>query len=103
MTRKKLKITIESEGQTTQVLEAYGIAAALIDDGEDADHHGLKCLICGRMNLNDLLHLHDGVGGELIEQLENVLLRELSPADILRAITNMRGENRESEGQSCKC
>lgn len=98
MTRKKLKITIETEGQPTQVLEAYGIAAALITEGEDSDHYGLTCCICGRMDLDDLMHLHKGVGHELIEQIENILVKEMSPSVLLKALAEIRGEDHESEG-----
>lgn len=96
MTRKKLKITIECEGKPTQVLEANGIAAALLTDGEDKNSHGLKCLICGHMTTQDLLHLHDGVVEELTEGLESQIIDSMSPIDILKVL--LRGEKHESEG-----
>lgn len=97
MEHKKLKITIESEGHPTQVLEANGIAAALLTDGSDDKHHSLQCLICGNLNLADLMHLHEGVGEQLIEQLENVIMSELSPADLLKFILDTRSNKHESE------
>jgi hypothetical protein len=96
--RKKLKITIESEGNPTQVLEANGMAAALLTDGSDDEHHSLKCLICGHMSLQDLMHLHEGVGENLIENLESTIMKELSPEDILRVILDTRSKKHESEG-----
>jgi DNA polymerase II small subunit/DNA polymerase delta subunit B len=95
MKRKKLKITIECEGQPTQTIEANGIAAALLTDGEDSDHHGLKVLICGHMNMDDLLHLHDGVGKELIEGIESQIMSNLSAKDLLKAL--LGGMKDESE------
>lgn len=96
MTRKKLKITIECEGQPTQVLEANGIAAALLTDGEDKNSHGLSVIVCGHMNTKDLLHLHDGVGEQLIDAVETNILNSVSPTDILKIL--MRRGKDESEG-----
>lgn len=90
MTRKKLKITIECEGQNTQTFEANGMAAAFLTDGSDSNHHSLKCLICGNMNVQDLIHLHDGVEDELTNQLETAITDNLSPVDLLKIILGGR-------------
>ena len=95
MERKKLKITIEAEGQPTQILEANGLAAALLGDGEDEKSHKLSVLICGRMNTQDLLHLHDGVEGELLDAIGNAVIKEMSPMDMLKIL--MRGRKHEPE------
>lgn len=94
MTRKKLKITIECEGNPTQVLEANGIAAALLTDGNDADHHGLKIVLCGHMCTQDLIHLHEAVGGELIENVESMIINNLDTKDLLKMM--LRGKLNES-------
>lgn len=98
MERKKLKITIECEGKDTQVMEANGIAAAMLTDGEDSDHYGLRCLIVGHMKVKDLIQLHEGVGDELISSLEKNIISNLSPKDLLSALLEMRGAEDESEG-----
>ena len=84
--RKKLKITIESEGNPTQVLEANGMAAALLCDVEDKDHHGIQICICGTMCTSDLLHLHDAVEDELTNQLENVIIQQMPPEKLLKML-----------------
>lgn len=96
MTHKKLKITIECEGKPTQVLEANGIAAAMLTDGKDKDTHELACLVCGHMNTKDLLHLHDGVGEQLIEAIESNILNSLSAVDLMKIL--LRRDKDESEG-----
>lgn len=86
MSRKKLKITIECEGSPTQVLEANGMAAALLKDGDSENSHGLSCLICGNMNRQDLIHLHDGVENELVSAVAQTVIRELSPLELMKII-----------------
>lgn len=86
MSRKKIKIAIEAEGKEPRVFEANGIAAAMLTDGNDSDHHGMSICICGNMSTQDLLHLHDAVTGEMVEQLEETIVKNLSPADILKVL-----------------
>lgn len=83
---KKLKITIESEGQPTQILEAHGIAAALLTDGEDSEHYGLQCCVIGKMSTADLLRLHDGVEGELADALKKTIVDHIPAEDLLRIL-----------------
>lgn len=97
MNQKKLKITIECEGKETQVLEAKGIAAALLTEGTDDEHHGLKTVICGHMSIQDLIHLHSGVGEELIEALEKAILSKVTLKDLARVFCSEEDCN-ESEG-----
>ena len=96
MKRKKLKITIECEGKPTQVFEANGIAAALLTDGVDENHHGLSCLICGCMNPQDLIHLHDGIEEELLDALKTNIVDSLPASVVLEAL--LGGKKHESEG-----
>lgn len=84
MSRKKLKITIECEGEPTHTFEVNGMAACLLSDSENT--HGIQSTICGCMSVQDLMHLHDGVKEELSEAVENAILQNLSPSDILRAL-----------------
>lgn len=90
MSRKKLKITIECEGSDTQVIEANGIAAAILKDGEDGDHHGMQTVICGCMSVEDLIYLHDGVNEELTDAPNKAIIGNLSVADILEAMLGGR-------------
>ena len=94
---KTLKITIECEGKETQVLEAKGIAATLLTEGNDSEHHGLKTVICGHMSIQDLIHLHSGVGEKLIEALEKAVVSRVSLNDISRIFCSEEDCN-ESEG-----
>ena len=86
MTRKKTKITIECEGQPPQIIEANGIAAALLTDGEDSEHYGLKCPICGTMSCEDLLRLRDGIEDELMDALNGAIIQNMTPADFMRVL-----------------
>lgn len=86
MARKKTKITVETEGKAPQVFEVNGIAAAMLTDGEDSEHHGMKILICGSMSLNDLLHIHDGITEDMVPKLEEAIMSEVSPMDMLKAM-----------------
>ena len=95
MKRKKVKITIESEGHPTQVIEANGIAAALLTDGMDSEHYGLKCLICGTMSGEDLLRIRDGVEDELMDALNGAIINNMYPIDLLKILAG--GNKNESE------
>jgi hypothetical protein len=86
MIRKKLKITLECEGQETKTFEANGIASVLLTDGKDSDHHGLQVLICGNMSIQDLAHLYDGVEEELTKALAQAIMSEMSPEDIVKIL-----------------
>ncbi len=83
---KKMKITIECEGQETRVFEANGIAATLLTDGEDSEHYGLKTLIVGHMSMQNLMQLREGVGNELIDGIENQIMEHLSAKDLLKIL-----------------
>lgn len=92
MTHKKLKITIEYEGQPTQILEARGIAAALLDDGDGEDNHKLSCLLVGRLNQQDLLNLHDGVETELAGAVAQAIIGDMAPIDLIKALLGGKHE-----------
>lgn len=83
---KKMKITIECEGQETRVIEANGIAAALLTDGGDSEHYDLKTLIVGHMSMQNLMQLREGVGNELIDGIENQIMDNLSAKDLLKIL-----------------
>lgn len=86
MSRKKLKITIECEGEPTHTFEVNGMAACLLTDGNSENTHGIQTTICGCMSVKNLLHLHDGVEDELVETVESAILQNMSPSDILRTL-----------------
>lgn len=86
MERKKLRITIEND-ETKQVLEANGIAAVLLTDGKDDDHHGIRVCLCGHMGIGDLLHLSDAVEGELAETINQTILHN-TPDSLKAAIVD---------------
>lgn len=98
MSRKKLKITIECEGMNTQVIEANGMAAAILKDGEDSDHYGLNCVICGNMNKGELIYLYDSVTNELAEACVNNITDRLTPMDMKNMLSLiLEGNKNESE------
>lgn len=96
MKRKKLKITIELEGQPTQVIEANGIAAAILNDGDIKGKHKLSCLICGNMSVQDLINLQDGVDNNLSDAIASNIIKELPAKDLLKLL--LGGKDNESEG-----
>ena len=96
MKRKKTKITIECEGQPPQTIEANGIAAAVLTDGDDSEHYGLKCLIVGTMTCEDLLCIRDGVEDELMDALNGAIIQSMTPADLMRVL--MGGKKNGSKG-----
>ena len=92
MTRKKVKITIEAEGRQPHVLEANGIAAVMLTDGNDADHHGIQICICGNMSTQDMVYLHEAADEELTNALMSQIVSNMSPEDILKLLR--RGGNK---------
>ena len=96
MNQKKTKITIECEGQPTQIIEANAIAAAILTDGTDDDHTSLQIVLMGHRCLEDLLHLRDAVGTELINTLETQLIDKMLLARFGK--NTPRGEENESQG-----
>ena len=86
MNRKKLKITLEVEGEAPKVIEANGIAACVLGDGNSDDTHGIQIVICGHMGVKDLLHLHDGVGDDLIKALESSVIENVPASDLIRML-----------------
>ena len=97
MSDKKIKITVESADGGIRSMTANGIAAAILSDGKDEDHHSIQVLICGNMSVQDLVHLHDAVTTEMTERLEEVILSELAPADIIKFLMDKRGKKHESD------
>ena len=86
----KLKITIEKEGQPTRVVEAKGMAAAFLNDAEDANHHNLQVCVVGRMSGKDLYHLAEAVKNELTDTLERrvveTVLEDMPTKELLKML-----------------
>lgn len=99
MSRKKIKVTIESEGNKPQVLEAYGIAAALLTEGDSEETYGITIAICGGMGAQDLMHLYKGVTQELTQTVESTLLDNMSTGDLRKALIEalLEGDKHESD------
>lgn len=93
MTHKKMKITVECEGQVTQVYEAKGLAAALLNDaGEDT--HNVSLLICGNMSAQDLYHLSEAVENELTDAVNAAAVNSSPIPKLLKSLLGGRHESK---------
>ena len=91
--KKKVKITIESEGHDTQVIEAYGIAGVTITDGQDDKHHGISVMLVGNLSPKDLVHLKAGVEDELVDLInQNIKSSTPSLKEMLQGMLELLGE-----------
>ena len=95
MNNKKIKITIEVEDKEPQVHEVNGIAAVMISEGSDDEHHTISNLICGCLSVKDLLHIYDAISEELTPALEENIIKSMSPADLMKVL--LRGGKHGSD------
>lgn len=89
--REMMKITIEMPNGDTRVVECHGIVATTLEDKGGLYNCGT--LICGKLNIKDLIALHENVGNELISTIEKQIIAHTKPSDLLEAMLNILKED----------
>ena len=83
--REKMKITLEMADGNTRVIECDGIAGLTFTDLE-GDKHQSGVVIAGMFADSDFMEIHHDIKTTLLPALEDKIVENLSPKDMLKVV-----------------